>query len=353
MKKINIIYLLPEMKGASGGAKIIYKHSAIINNMNKNISSSVTHLKKKITYKLITSLSKKIKFLVPKYSGWQGKNMKVSKNFSPSNQWMLSKTTFGKSLNFDSNYDFIIIPEIWAHFAQDLSFKKKKINYAIFVQGFFHMQSTDNFIKLKESYKNSKYIISDSKYSINCINQMFPEFKDKILRINFSIDSKKFNITNKKNLITYMPRKLPDHASLLIFYLNNLLPKNWQIKPLVNMSQKKLFKLMEKSKIFLSFSHFEGIGMPPIEAALCGNKVIGYNGGGGAEYWKGKIFKKVESGNIAEFGQKVLKEVNNYNPSWLKKTKIERNNLLNQYSKKKEIKSLNFLVKKIKATMKN
>jgi hypothetical protein len=49
----------------------------------------------------------------------------------------------------------------------------------------------------------------------------------------------------------------------------------------------------------------------------------------------------------------VLKEVNNYNPSWLKKTKIERNNLLNQYSKKKEIKSLNFLVKKIKATMKN
>jgi hypothetical protein len=32
--------------------------------------------------------------------------------------------------------------------------------------------------------------------------------------------------------------------------------------------------------------------MPPIEAALCGNKVIGYNGGGGVEYWKGKIFKK-------------------------------------------------------------
>ena len=31
MKKINIIYLLPEMKGASGGAKVIYKHSAILN----------------------------------------------------------------------------------------------------------------------------------------------------------------------------------------------------------------------------------------------------------------------------------------------------------------------------------
>ena len=29
MKKINIIYLLPEMKGASGGAKVIYDHLQI------------------------------------------------------------------------------------------------------------------------------------------------------------------------------------------------------------------------------------------------------------------------------------------------------------------------------------
>ena len=46
--------------------------------------------------------------------------------------------------------------------------------------------------------------------------------------------------------------------------------------------------------------------MPPIEAALSGNKVIGYTGAGGMEYWKGKIFKKVENGEIGDFGQKVL-----------------------------------------------
>ena len=34
MKNINIIYLLPEMKGASGGAKVIYKHSAILNSLD-------------------------------------------------------------------------------------------------------------------------------------------------------------------------------------------------------------------------------------------------------------------------------------------------------------------------------
>ena len=46
MKNINIIYLLPELKGASGGAKVIYNHSIILNNLKKNISSNVVHLKK-------------------------------------------------------------------------------------------------------------------------------------------------------------------------------------------------------------------------------------------------------------------------------------------------------------------
>ena len=51
MKKINIIYLLPEMKGASGGAKVIYNHSSILNSLDKDISSSVNHLKKKLVIK--------------------------------------------------------------------------------------------------------------------------------------------------------------------------------------------------------------------------------------------------------------------------------------------------------------
>ncbi len=351
MKKINIIYLLPELKGASGGAKVIYKHSSILNNLDNDISSSVNHLKKKITYKITTSLSKKIKFLQPKNSGWHGKKMKISKNFNPSQEWMTSKIIFGKTLNFNSKSDFLIIPEIWAHFAEDMQLKKRKINYAIFVQGFFHMHSTDDFNKLKKSYKNSNFILSDSKYSVKCLKEMFPEFSKKIIRINFSIDNKKFKIRTKANLITYMSRKLPNHSSLLLFYLRNLLPNNWKIIPLRNMSEASLFKTLGKSKIFLSFSSFEGIGIPPIEAALCGNKVIGYTGGGGVEYWKGKIFYKIENGEISDFGQKVLKEVSEYNLSWIKKTQKDREKLAKQYSNKRELNSLNYLIKRIKILM--
>jgi hypothetical protein len=348
MKNINIIYLLPEMKGASGGAKVIYNHSMILNNLDKNISSSVNHLKKKISYKLKTSLSKKFKFFEQQNSGWEGSNMKISKKFYPSDKWMINKLLIGKSLNFNKNTDFLIIPEIWAHFADDLKLKKKKINYGIFVQGFFHMQSTNDFIKLKKSYQNAKMILSDSEYSIKCLKEIFPEFKDKITRVHFSIDEKKFKITKKKNLITYMPRKLPNHSILLLFYLKNLLPKNWKILALDNISEKKLIYLLSKSKIFLSFSSLEGIGIPPIEAALSGNKVIGYTGAGGMEYWKGRIFEKVENGEIADFGQKVLKEIRNYNSLWIKKTITERKKLAKQYSKELEKKSLNFFIKKVR-----
>ena len=45
---MNIIYLITTEKEPSGGAKIIYKHSDIINKLQiKEIKSEVLHLKKK------------------------------------------------------------------------------------------------------------------------------------------------------------------------------------------------------------------------------------------------------------------------------------------------------------------
>ena len=58
----------------------------------------------------------------------------------------------------------------------------------------------------------------------------------------------------------------------------------------------------------------EGLGIPPIEAALLKNKVIGYVGGGGSEYWKNPIFTTVNSGDIKRFVRLVIKNLSvNYN----------------------------------------
>jgi hypothetical protein len=347
MKKVNIIYLLPEMKGASGGAKVIYKHSLILNNLSKGISSTITHLKKKVSYKLETSIAKKIKFFGNKEAGWDANKMKVSKNFSPNKKWFNEKVNLGKNLDFNPDKDFVVIPEIWSQFAVDMKLKKKKINYAIFVQGFYHMNSSSNFAKIKKAYENANLILTDSQYSIKYLAEMFPKQKNKILRVNFSINSKKFQIKKKLNLITYMPRKLPDHSNLLNFYLKNLLPKNWKLVSLNNITEKKLIDTLAKSKIFLSFSNFEGIGIPPVEAALSGNKVIGYTGGGGIEYWKEPIFTKIDNGEIRNFGQEIILNIKKYNHKWIKNTQKERKRLSVQYSEKVELESMINLSKKI------
>ena len=347
MKKVNIIYLLPEMKGASGGAKVIYNHSLILNNLSKNINSKIIHLKKNFLYKLEQSLSKRIKLFNEKYSGWDGKKMKISKKFRPKKDWHEDKILIGDNFNFNKKKDFVIIPEIWAHFAADLKFAEKGINYAIFVQGFYHMNSTNNFVNLKKSYEEAKLIVTTSKYSVSYLRTMFPKIRNKIFKINLSIDSNKFKIKKKLNLITYMPRKLPAHSDLLLFYLKNLLPKNWKILPLINISEKKLINTLSVSKIFLSFSNFEGMGMPPVEAALSGNKIIGYVGGGGSEYWKKPIFLKVEHGEIEDFAKKIISNIKSYKTSWIRDTKKNRLILAQYYSKKSEKEALVLLSNKI------
>ena len=105
----------------------------------------------------------------------------------------------------------------------------------------------------------------------------------------------------KKNLITFMPRKLSDHFHILSLFLFKKLPKKWRMESLNNLDEKKLFSKLAKSKIFLSFSYTEGFGMPPLEAAIAGNKVIGYTGGGGKEYWNKPIFEEIQSGDIKNF----------------------------------------------------
>ena len=66
---------------------------------------------------------------------------------------------------------------------------------------------------------------------------------------------------------------------------------------------------MQRSKIFMSFSHFEGLGLPPIEAALSGNHVVGYSGQGGKEFWSPAVFDAVESGDVVGFAQRVLHKI--------------------------------------------
>ena len=83
--------------------------------------------------------------------------------------------------------------------------------------------------------------------------------------------------------------------------------------------------------------------MPPVEAALAGNHVIGYTGEGGNEYWQKPLFTKVNSGEINKFVLNIIDIINKNN---FKKNNFKRkyNMLKKNFSKENEIKNIkNFL----------
>lgn len=328
---MNIIYLNTAEKKPYGGAKTINKHSSLINNLKiKNLTSEVLYLKKSKISKIKKSLKKKFRMKDSKY-GWKFSEVSIVKNHKI--KWINDLIIIRNKFNFDQKNDFVILPELWAHFAEDMLIKKN-IKYAIFVQNGYAMNSSSDKKKLIKAYKNSEFILSYSKDIFKCVQTAFKINKNKIINTNISVDvDQKFN---KKNLITYMPRKLPNHSNNLLFFIQSHLPKNWALKSIDQINENKVFYFLKKSRIFLSFSDMEGLGMPPIESAIMGNKVIGYVGQGGTEYWKNPLFEKIENGNIIKFCNIILKNIKLINNQWVKKTSKERKELIKKYSPEQE-----------------
>ena len=336
----NIIFLTHSEKKPSGGGKYIYNFSQIINKI-KNFNSEVIHIRKKRISKFRESLSKKFNIKRNVYFGWRFEDITYSKNFNY--KWFYNKVNIKENFNFDKNNDFVILPEIFAHLADQLLIRNE-INYAILVQNGYVINSTDDENQLLKAYKNAKFILSSSSDTNRCIKLKFPNLKTKILKISYFINIGKFNYKLKKNIITYSSRKLPQHANLVISYLKPHLPKNWILENLHNLSNKKFILSIKRSKIFLSFSYLEGLGLPPAEAALAGNQVIGYTGEGGTEYWKKPLFTKINSGEINKFVKTVITRIknNNYKKKYSKKN---LNLLKKKFSEENEIKNIKKFLK--------
>jgi len=342
-KKKNIIFITTAEKEISGGANIINKQSSIINKLNLGFDSKIIPLGKKKYSKWKNSINKILK-IKNEYYGWSFKDVEIKKTYQYSDK--IDDVKIQKNINFNKSTDFVIIPEIFAHFADNLCLENK-IPYAIYVQNGYAIDSTNNFELIKKVYKNASLIISYSKNISDCIKHYFPEHQKKIINISCSTNFENFKIPNvsKKNIITYMPRKLNNHSNLVIKFTKNILPKSWQIKSISTLNQKNTFTMLSQSKIFLSFSNLEGLGLPPIEAALTKNIVIGYTGEGGKEYWKKPIFNQIYSGDIINFSRTLLKEINCY--SFSKKHETCRKSLLNKFSNLREITNIKKLLSRI------
>lgn len=258
-----------------------------------------------------------------------------------SHRYYNEKINFLNSLKDIKDKDFVIIPEIHVGKYADI-FSKRNISFAILVQSYFIANSESI-----EKYVNSKFLISTSQYITHCLKKIFPN--KEILSLRLAPKSLHCSLQKQKT-ICYMPRKLNKHSQLVILLLKKSIPGNWRIKIIDNLSHDKVLEEFNKSSIFLSFTDFDGFGLPPLEAAIHGNIVIGYSGIGGKEYFKKPIFHEIEFGNKLMLINKVKYMIDKIDNGYLDSRNIhkQREKLNKYYSEKNQKLRLNQLINKIK-----
>jgi hypothetical protein len=270
----NIIYACPSTNKPIGGVKVIHRHSECLNRLGVNSEVFYAYGESKIV------------------------------------DWFDHNAQIKSDRTFVAGKDIVILPEslifdLWR------KFKNIGVDYAVFVQNGYLINRNIRIDDIGACYASAKSIICISEDAMRCIRLFFPEVSNKLVRVIYSVDQTLFSPSkNKEKIITYMPRKQKSHSDLLIPMLFKKLPKGWKIVPIDGMTETQVAAVLSKSKIFLALSDFEGLPVPPVEAALCGNFVIGYTGQGGKEYWKAPIFTEIESGDLVNFFEKTLYKIN-------------------------------------------
>lgn len=163
----------------------------------------------------------------------------------------------------------------------------------------------------------------------------------RLYRISLGIDATLFSYEPvKKRRLAFMPRRLPGD----LVEVTNILRfrgvlDDVELAPIERMSEAQVAAAMKESLIFLSFSSREGFGLPPAEAMACGCTVIGYPGGGGAEYLLPEFSYPVPDGDIVAFARTVEEVLGEHtrNPGLLaEKGRRASEFILDRYSVERE-----------------
>jgi hypothetical protein len=268
-----IIYLCPTDNKPTGGIKVIYRHAAVLAVLGAD--AYVLH--------------------------------PLDLNFRCT--WFDADVRLLDSLDLEPKSDFILIPDLWAgQFAgQCIS---QGVHYGIFVQNGYLSIPLDlerqKGVQMVTAYRQADLIVVISDDTAEMVKLNYPMIDPKrIVRVKYSID-RRFIVKDpaeirKTRTITYMPRKLCDHSWRVVFALHQHLPPGWNIASIHDVDEDSCASMLRGSRIFLAFSHFEGLPMPPLEAAVAGNFVIGYTGQGALEYWKPPNFQEIHQGDIIGF----------------------------------------------------
>lgn len=270
MSARRIVYFCPAVATPTGGIKVIYRHVERLNRMQ--VSAYVCH---------------------PTDTAFRC-------------TWFTSDVPFLANAAELGPSDLVVLPEIWA--AEGAAqLRARGIPHAIFVQNGYitnpclEGQTAEN---LAAAYEGAELVLVISEDSARMVRLNYPHLAPERLVVVAAAIPGIFQGgagEDRERLISFMPRRMPDHVARVLFALTRQLPAQWGMVPIENADEGACANLLRHSRIFLSFADCEGLSLPPAEAALAGNVVVGYTGQAGREYWRAPNFRAVEQGDIAGF----------------------------------------------------
>jgi hypothetical protein len=326
---MNLIFFCPVKKRPVGGIKVIYRLSEVISTiLPEGCKSLILHPNRP--------------FFRPAWfrSGIQFRRAIFGLNYSV-------KLSFSNIKNiFDPQKDIIVLPETWVHkYASQLH--KSGVRFAIFVQNGYLM-SKGNREEISAGYRNAAAIVTVSSDCTKCVQEAFNIGSEKIIQLNLFVDSEKFiSAPHKEKIITYMPRKLGDHFEILKFFIGDRISKDWKFIPIDGCSEDEVAQLLSKSQIFLSFGNREGLGLPPIEAAMARNYVIGYTGEGGKEFWDAPLFTEIHHGDFLAFAKAVISLTKKIENAEAPNISLHCSRLIEKFSEESQMQGVLTLIKKL------
>lgn len=320
---LNIIFFLPFAEQPPGGNIVTHHHSDRINQLN------IGGVKALLMY---------------------------PENINHTPTKFIHQSLFKQDYSFDPDQDFVILAEAFVIRYHSLC-QAAGIKYGIHVQNGYLMDieiraGFGDYAMLKQAYANAEFVIGNSSDTITNIKYAFPDIPTKLIRSYFVINKARVQpIEAKQNLITYMPRKLAQHSKHVLFFLGDKLPKHWKIMPIDGVSEQTVYDIFYQSKIFLSFSEFEGLAMPPAMAALSGNHVIGYTGEANKEYFHLPCFEEVACGDVKLFVDKIIDAINRFDLNQMTIHKDALYELQHLFSEQNQEVFLNEMVQQVKTSL--
>lgn len=296
-----IVYLLFHgIESPSGGTKVLFDMATVLN-----------------------SIGIKAKMLVPE--------SRVNVNIT----WFEHNIEIISGFDCVTKDDIVLLPEetLWSFYQLVAA---KGCRYIVVNQGaYWTLVNRLGYDLTKEIYHNALGVYVNSEYTGYLVKRLFGDVN--IYRFSVPIEPFFKPAEEKENIICYMPRKNIETAECIAQYVSGF-HKDWTVIPINGISNQEVAQVFNRAKIFLSFGGPEGLGMPPIEAALSGCKVIGYHGFGGTEYFVEPLFTALEYLEIPKFLDQIAiytSLLGNNHPLNISGADTQRSKLENFYSYEK------------------